>query len=131
MSNLATVQAIYAAFGRGDVPFILSQLAPDVAWDARDHHGIPLLVPRRGPSEVAAFFGVMRNVELEHFALHKLHDGGDSVVAWISIAFTWKPTGRRFQDDMGLHFWQFDTQGLVTRMFHVEDTHAMWRATVA
>ena len=33
MSNLATVQAIYAAFGRGDVPAILSHLTDGVAWE--------------------------------------------------------------------------------------------------
>ncbi len=33
MSNLGTTQAIYEAFGRGDIPFILDQLADDVAWE--------------------------------------------------------------------------------------------------
>lgn len=33
MAPIETVQQIYAAFGRGDVPFILSQLADDVEWE--------------------------------------------------------------------------------------------------
>ena len=33
MSNLQTVQDIYAAFGRGDIPAILDELADDVRWD--------------------------------------------------------------------------------------------------
>lgn len=32
MTPKETVQAIYAAFQRGDIPFILDQLAPDVFW---------------------------------------------------------------------------------------------------
>ena len=32
MSNIATVQGIYEAFGKGDVPAILAVLADDVAW---------------------------------------------------------------------------------------------------
>ena len=31
--NVTTVNKIYEAFGRGDVPSILSCLADDVAWD--------------------------------------------------------------------------------------------------
>ena len=33
MSNLATVQGIYAAFRRGDIPAILECLAEDVVWE--------------------------------------------------------------------------------------------------
>lgn len=31
--HAATVVAMYEAFGRGDVPFVLEQLADDVEWD--------------------------------------------------------------------------------------------------
>ena len=33
MSNLQTVQEIYGAFGKGDVPAILSKLADNIEWD--------------------------------------------------------------------------------------------------
>lgn len=40
--NLATVQTIYAAFGRGDVPTILGALSEDIEWEAGGlDHGIP------------------------------------------------------------------------------------------
>ena len=51
-SHVVTVSKIYQAFGRGDVPFILSCLADDVAWDDRQSHGIPLLERRRSRDEV-------------------------------------------------------------------------------
>ena len=52
-SRAATVAEIYAAFGRGDVPAILDQLADDVAWEdwpANDAQraGVRHLLPRRG-----------------------------------------------------------------------------------
>lgn len=62
VSNLKTVQAIYEAFGRGDVPFILDQVADDVRWDHWDPPGpahtgaVPYLSPRDGRSGVGAFF---------------------------------------------------------------------------
>jgi ketosteroid isomerase-like protein len=128
-SNAATVSNIYEAFGRGDVPFILSCLADDVEWDNRESHGIPLLTARRGPAEVGLFFQELRNIELLSFAVKNVFDGGSSVVAWISISWKWKPSGRVFSDAVGLHLWEFDPAGKVSRFFHVEDTHAMWLAT--
>jgi ketosteroid isomerase-like protein len=131
INNVATVNSIYEAFGRGDVPFILSTLADDVEWDHRESHGIPLLVPRRGRAEVGLFFQELSRIELQSFTVKQLFDGGENVVAWISISWRWKSSGRVFRDDIGLHLWQFDAAGKVKRFFHVEDTHAMWLATVA
>lgn len=131
VQNLATVGAIYEAFGRGDIPFILSCLADDVEWDNRESYGIPLLVPRKGRAEVGLFFQALSNIELRSFSVEKLFDGGSSVVAWITISWKWKPSGRLFSDSVGLHLWEFDAAGKVSRFFHVEDTHAMWLATVA
>jgi ketosteroid isomerase-like protein len=34
MTPLETVQGIYQAFGRGDIPSILATVADDVAWEA-------------------------------------------------------------------------------------------------
>jgi ketosteroid isomerase-like protein len=130
-SNVATVSTIYEAFGRGDIPFILSRLADDVEWDNRESHGIPLLVPRRGKAEVALFFQELSNIELQSFSVKNLFDGGSNVVAWIGISWKWKPSGRVFSDAFALHLWEFDSAGKATRFFHIEDTHAMWLATVA
>ena len=62
MSNQQTVQDIYAAFGRGDIPAILERLADDVRWDhlpdggGAERHGVPWLVARTGRDDVAGFF---------------------------------------------------------------------------
>jgi uncharacterized protein len=51
VSQIATVQEIYAAFGRGDVPAILDRLAEDVAWETTGtsvHEDVPWLLPRVG-----------------------------------------------------------------------------------
>jgi ketosteroid isomerase-like protein len=129
INNIATVNTIYEAFGRGDVQVILSCLAEDVEWDNRENYGIPLLVPRKGRAEVGRFFQEMANIELQSFSVKKLFDGGSSVVAWIGISWKWKASGRVFSDAVALHLWEFDSAGKVNRFFHVEDTHAMWLAT--
>jgi ketosteroid isomerase-like protein len=46
MSNVESVQAIYDAFGRGDVAVILDHLADDVRWDQdAPGYGIPITNP--------------------------------------------------------------------------------------
>ena len=53
MSNLSTAQAIYEAFGPGDIPFILDLLADDVAWESWEDNsaqkaGVDHLAARHG-----------------------------------------------------------------------------------
>jgi ketosteroid isomerase-like protein len=119
MSNIETVSAIYQAFSTGNVGAILERLAPEVRWDDRPHHGIPLLALRRTPTEV-----------LGRFEVKQLFEGGAQVVAHCAVEFTWKPTGRRFADDRELHIWEFDPQGRVVAFTHVVDTYAMHQAVV-
>ena len=56
-ANIALVQSMYAAFGRGDIPAIVAACAPDIAWEvvgpAKD---FPLFGVRHGSAEVERFF---------------------------------------------------------------------------
>ena len=54
MTLKSTVEAMYAAFQRGDIPFILDQLAPNVFW--RQPASVPWGGDSNGPAEVGAFF---------------------------------------------------------------------------
>jgi uncharacterized protein len=129
MNNLATVQQIYQAFGRGDVPAIVETLTENVEWehDAVDH-GIPWLVPGRGKSHVLSFFGVVqKELEISRFDVTSILGGGDQIVAVISIEATVRSTGKRVRD-FELHFWTFDERGKVSKFRHVVDTHQHWLA---
>lgn len=62
MSNVETMQRIYEAFGRGDVPAILERLAEDVQWEpwptgniAQDRD-VPHMRARNGREAAAGFF---------------------------------------------------------------------------
>ena len=60
MTPLETVIAIYAAFQRGDIPFILGNLAPDVFW--RQPASVPWGGDSNGPAQVGAFFAKLNEV---------------------------------------------------------------------
>jgi ketosteroid isomerase-like protein len=67
MSTAATiVQDIYAAFGRGDIPAILSKVAANVDWEFVGSPGLAYAGKRTNPDEVAAFFAAVASTDAIH-----------------------------------------------------------------
>jgi ketosteroid isomerase-like protein len=127
MSDTATVQAIYAAFGRGDIPAILDRLADDVRWEhwpggsGAQRHGVPWLLERTGREDVAGFFASLAALDFHAFEPTALLEGDGAVVAVIAVDVTVRATGERFRDDE-IHLWSFDADGRVTAFRHFVDT---------
>lgn len=124
MSNLQTVQGIYAAFGRGDVPAILERLAPDVEWEyGSSGHGVPWLQPRRGRDQVAGFFQTLALLEFPKFVPTTMLEGPGIVIALLDVEARVKATGRSFAEPDEVHIWHFDAAGRVCKFRHAVDTH--------
>ena len=127
MGNAATVQAIYEAFGRGDVPAILERLADDVRWDewpaptSAQDAGVPWLASRRGPDGVGAFFESLAGLEIHTFAPTAIVAGDEHVVALIDLDATVRASGMRVRDSE-VHVWQFGADGRVDAFRHYVDT---------
>ena len=123
--NAATVAEMYAAFGRGDVPAILSRLADDVTWETWEDSfaqraGVPYLMPRRGPGEVAGFFEIIGGWTLHEFAVLDITGSGRQAAAELRADFA-MPDGGRFADEQ-IHLWTFGEDGRVVRFRHYLDT---------
>lgn len=126
--HVATVQGIYEAFGRGDIPAILNRLAADVEWDVDAvDHGIPWLAPRRGPAEVAKFFETLAIIEFHDFQVLNLLAGGNQVAAVVHLDATVRATGKRLSVPE-MHLWTFDEAGQVSRYRHYVDTRLLLSA---
>lgn len=126
MSHVATVQEIYDAFGRGDVPVILDHLADDVAWDEdAPAYGVPFYEPGSGKEHARRFFEIVEE-ELEFVRFEPLNflTGGDQVGVPIRIEARVNATGKTFQA-LEVHLWTFDGDGKVTRFFHCIDRHGV------
>lgn len=120
MSNADTVKAIYAAFGRGDVDFIIGQLADDVEWDTyRNNYGqkagVPHMQMRKGPEAVRSFFDDVAKIGITRFDVLSIMEGGDQVAAEID----WDSPAT---DEEEMHLWTFNDAGQVTRYRHYADT---------
>ena len=85
-ANLAVVGGIYEAFGRGDIDFILDQIAEDCAWESwLDNHGqqagIPPMKPRQGRAGVAEFFAYVGTMQIQGGRRQRYRRGAASVLA--------------------------------------------------
>ena len=134
LSPVATVTAIYEAFGRGDVPTILGLLADDVVFDddrlpsSAQSANHPLLSTRRGKEGFTAFFAELGGYTIHDFQVTDLLAGDGVVAARVLIDIAY-PSGARVSDDE-MHLWRFDAHGLVAEMRHYADTAkhlASWR----
>ena len=124
--HVQTVNAIYQAFGRGDIPAILDCMSPDVHWEAwadnsAQRAGTPHLQPRRGRDGVMAFFNVLGGLQIHEFKVLDVFGGTSQVAAEIVIDFTVQATGRRMRDEE-MHLWTFGADGKVLRLRHYIDT---------
>jgi Ketosteroid isomerase-related protein len=107
-SKLDTVQAVYAAFGRGDVPAILQVVTDDVDWASEPEstiapwHGI-----RRGKAELPSFFEALgAALEVTEFSPLAFATSDTDVMAVIRFGATARATGKSGAMDLH-HWWRF------------------------
>ncbi len=127
MSNLAVVQSIYEAFGKGDVPAILGVLADDVEWESWADNsavraGVPTMIPRHGKAEVGSFFEVAGAMEIVDLQILSMMEGGNQVAVEFVLEANLPAWGGGHYRDEEIHLWTFNEQGKVTRLRHYIDT---------
>jgi uncharacterized protein len=98
--NLAVVQKLYEAFGRGDLPTILSHLAEDVTWKYLGPAEIPFGGTRHGRDQVAQFFAaIAESLEVQDFGIDRIIVQDDTVVALGHERMRVKTTGRTYETE--------------------------------
>jgi ketosteroid isomerase-like protein len=86
------------------------------------------LAHRKGPADVAGFFGTLSDFEFHRFEPVNLLEGGNQVMAVIRTEIGVKATGKVFRD-LEAHLWTFGPEGEVTAFRHMIDTRQMAAAT--
>jgi uncharacterized protein len=119
MTPKETVEAIYAAFKRGDIPFIVSQVAPDVFW--RQPASVPWGGDYAGPAGVGAFFAKLNDlVETTGFEVDDNIEAANQVVSYGYYSSRHRGTGKNSRARFVFR-WQFDN-GKVKRYEAVLDS---------
>ena len=120
--NVKTIQSIYEAFGRGDLPAILDTVTDDVDWasDAESTE-VPWWGVRHGKDEVTQFFVQLAGAtELEEFTTLEMIGDGDTVLTVVRYRVKSRTTGR--EATMLLHhYWKF-RDGKIAYYRGAEDT---------
>jgi ketosteroid isomerase-like protein len=100
-ANIAFVQSLYAAFGRGDIATIINGLAADVDWSANGRRkDYPLFGSWKGQAEVQKFFqGVAEHGEAVEFSPKEFFGSEDRVCVLGHYAWTIRKTGRQVASD--------------------------------
>lgn len=124
--HIATVQAIYQAFGARNIPAILELLDAGVRWqdwsdNTAQKGGAPIVAARHGPDEVMGFFKVSAGLQIHEFKVLDLFGNDRQVAAEIGFDFTVPATGRRCRDEK-IHLWTFGANGKVLRFRDYQDT---------
>jgi ketosteroid isomerase-like protein len=125
-NNVATVMTIYEAFGKGDIPAVISHLSDDVQWEqwidnSAQKAGVPWLQARKGKDGALEFFKIVGGFNIKDFRVLSIMANENQVAAEIAIEAEIPATGGHFRDEE-LHLWTFDEQGKVIRMRHYADT---------
>lgn len=128
-AHVQTIQAIYGAFGRGDVPAILERVTGDVEFRFNvDRSEVPWHATFRGKGELPRFFEALATGTTVHAFVPEefIHSGAHVVVA-VRFEHTLKKTGRHVTEHQ-LQWWTFDAHGKVARLVHYTDTAAVLAA---
>ena len=105
--NVATVQKMYEAFGRGDVPSILTHLTDDVIWSFEGNDRISWAGIRRGPVEAVGFFqGIATDLADSQLDMNEFLSHGDIVASFGRFAATVRKSGIRVNTPVA-HYFRF------------------------
>ncbi|MBS0610897.1 MAG: nuclear transport factor 2 family protein [Proteobacteria bacterium] len=122
---LHTVQQIYAAFARGDIPAIVDLLDDDVQWEtwaanSAQAADVPWLRAGTGKAAAWGFFEQIGRWKFEDFQVLGLM-ASDTQVAAEAVVDAIVPGGKRLRDEE-MHLWNVNASGKVTRFRHYADT---------
>ncbi|MGA7883404.1 MAG: nuclear transport factor 2 family protein, partial [Terrimicrobiaceae bacterium] len=102
-ANERMVRNLYDAFGRGDIPTILSMLADDVDWYDPGPPAVTHAGRYRGRDDVGRFFSrIGESLEIETFQPTEFLAKGDRVIVFGSIRAKVKQTGLVYDNEWAM-----------------------------
>jgi uncharacterized protein len=125
MENIERIQAIYSAFGAGDVDGVLAALHPDVVWSNAGPAELDYFGVRRGREQVSEVFAILsRDFEIHEFVPLRFFAADDDVAVLLRLRATIKPTRQALEEEL-VHVWTLAADGRVTRMRDIQDSAAV------
>ena len=129
--NKKTVEGMYEAFGRGDMPFVIGALDPDVEWWEAENFIYADRNPYVGPNGVLEGVFARIGAEWEWFTVtpKEVLDAGETVVGHGYYAGKHRQTGREVKAQFA-HVFDF-RNGKVVKFQQYTDTAQFQRAVAS
>lgn len=129
--NKQTIEEMYAAFGRGDIPFVMGALDPEIEWWEAENFIYADKNPYRGQQSVLGGVFMRLGTEWEGFAVtpEEVLDAGDTVVGRGYYSGKFRPTGREVRAQFA-HVFKFK-DGKVVKFQQYTDTAQFQKAVSA
>lgn len=126
--NVALVQKMYDAFGRGDIQTIVEHLTDDVEWLAEGPSSVVYFGKMKGPAEVQSKFfgGIAATQEDMKLTMEDFLVQGDGVATFGRYSAKVKATGKRFDAPLA-HLFRI-RGGKVFKFVNLGDTAAVAEA---
>src|ERR1700685_327 len=126
--NVALIQKMYDAFGRGDIQTIVEHLTEDVEWLAEGPSSVPYFGKMKGPAEVQSKFfgGIAGTQEDMKLTIEDFIAQADGVATFGRYSAKVKATGKRFDGALG-HLFRI-RDGKISKFVNVGDTAAVGAA---
>ena len=126
MTNLQTINSIYEAFGKGNIPAIIDCIADNSEWElwadnSAQKAGVPWLQARKGKEGALEFFKIVGELRIKDFRVLSIMSNENQVAVEFIIEADVPSTGGHYRDEE-MHLWTFDEQGKVIRLRHYTDT---------
>jgi ketosteroid isomerase-like protein len=123
MSNVTTIQELYAAFGRGDIATVMAGFADDIVWESEGPASLKTSGIRHGKTETMGFFAGLAEEGLNpHLTISEYVGSGDTVMTIGRYTATSRTTGKKFDTPIA-HYWKF-RDGKVIRYVGFSNTAA-------
>jgi ketosteroid isomerase-like protein len=106
--NSQTAEAFYAAMGRGDIPFVIGILDPQIVWNEAENFVYADKSPYVGVDAVLTCLFARLGGEWDSFSAvpHQIVDGGETVVSLGRYGGVYKATGAKV-DAQFVHVFYF------------------------
>ncbi len=132
-NNVETVNSIYDAFGKGDVPTIMNYLAEDVQWEqwadnSAQKAGVPWMQEQKGRQGATEFFKIVGGLDVKDFQVLSIMANETQVAVEFIFEAQVPSTGGHYRDEE-IHLWTFNDEGKVIRLRHYADTAKLIAAT--
>jgi ketosteroid isomerase-like protein len=113
--NSKTIEALYAAMGRGDIPFMMANFDPRIVWNEAENFVYADQSPYVGVDKLLSGLFARLAGEWDGFAAlpHEIVDGGETVVALGRYGGVYKATGVKV-DAQFVHVFRFKDGKIAT-----------------